>query len=315
VASPFFSVVVTTYNRGALIRRCLDSCLAQSFEDFELVVVDDCSTDDTAAVLRTYEDPRLKPVLLPQNRGINPARRAGVENARGEWVVVVDSDWELLPHTLERLREVIAELPPDVRVIRSQLLWDDGSVTPHTMPAATIGYEERIRWVEEEGGYDAGRCIARAAFERTPYIEGRRGAQELLFELNLARAERTLCLPEVLGREHSDAANSYLRSTSAAELIPRLLAEAPDQLWMAETTLREHGEALRREGPRQYRELLRVASMQALLLGDRGKGLRYGLAALRRRPWDLRALATLVFGLLGRRAAARGILLARKLSR
>ncbi len=315
MASPFFSVVVTTYNRGSLIRRCLDSCLAQGFEDFELLVVDDCSTDDTAAVLTSYEDPRLKPVLLPENRGINPARRAGVEAAGGEWVVVVDSDWELLPHTLERLREVIAELPPGVRVIRSQLLWDDGSVTPHTMPAGTIGYEERIRWVEEEGGYDAGRCIARAVFERTPYIEGRRGAQELLFELNLARAECTLCLPEVLGKEHSDAANSYLRSTGAGELIPRLLAEAPDQLWMAETTLREHGEALRRFGPRQYRELLRVASMQALLLGDRGKGLRYGLRALRRRPWDAKALATLAFGMLGRRSAARGVLLSRKLVR
>src|SRR4051812_5999677 len=122
--SPFFSVVVTTYNREQIVRRCVDSCLRQSFADFEVVVVDDASSDGTVAALEAYEDPRVRVVSHERNRGINPARHTGTVAAEGEWVVVMDSDWELLPEALERLHAAIAELTADVRVVRFRLRWD-----------------------------------------------------------------------------------------------------------------------------------------------------------------------------------------------
>jgi hypothetical protein len=310
---PLFSVVVTTYNREQIIRRAVDSCLAQSFEDFEVVVVDDASSDGTVAMLETYEDPRLRVVVHEENKGINPTRHTGASEARGEWVVVVDSDWELMPNALERLRAAIDGLPEGVRVVRYRLLWDDGSVTPTFVPPGPYGYEERIRWFEEEGGNDAGRCIQAAVFEATPYIENRRGAIETIFELDLAKAERSLCLNEVLGKEHSDAPNSWMRSTSAAELLPRLRTEAPDMLWMAETSLARHGEALRRWGPRQFANLQRVAALQSFLLGRRRDGVRHALRALQSRPQAPLSWITLSLGLLGPGAAARGILVLRRL--
>ncbi len=313
MAAPYFTVVVTTYNRERIVRRAVDSCLAQSFEDFEIVVVDDASTDDTVAALEAYDDPRVRVVVHDHNRGINPARHTGTVAARGEWVVVVDSDWELMPQALERLRAAIDRRPEDVRVIRFRLLWDDGRVTPAFVPAEPFGYEGRIRWAEEEGGEDAGRCIAAGVFERTPYIADRRGTIETIFELDLAKAERTLALDEVLGKEHSDAPNSWMRSTSAAELIPRLRTEAPDMLWMAETSLERHGEALRRWGPRQYANLHRVAALHSFLLGRRREGARHALRSLRCRPQALLSWVTLVLGLLGARASARGILTLRRL--
>src|SRR5690348_2825682 len=103
--SPFFTVVVTTYNRERIVRRCVDSCLAQSFDDLEVVVVDDASTDGTVAALEAYEDPRVRVVVHERNRGINPARHTGAVAVQGEWVVVVDSDDELMPDALERLHE------------------------------------------------------------------------------------------------------------------------------------------------------------------------------------------------------------------
>jgi glycosyltransferase involved in cell wall biosynthesis len=311
--SPFFTVVITTYNRERIVRRCLDSCLDQTEDDFEVVVVDDASTDGTVAALERYEDPRLRVVVRDRNCGINPARHKGVENARGQWVVMVDSDDELLPHTLESLRRIIDGLPAGVRVVRSRLLWDDGTVTPHFVPAQPIGYEGRIRWIEAEGGNDAARCTKRSVFEQTPYIDGRRGAMETLFELRLARNETMLCVDDVLGKVHSDAANSWLRSTAASELIPRLYAEAPDMLWMAETTLHEHGAALRAFGPSIYRRMLRVASTQAFLLGRRRLGFRYGFRALRQAPLDPLVIGTLVLGGFGPWAVARGVLGARRL--
>lgn len=310
---PFFSVVVTTYDRERIVRRCVDSCLRQSFDDFEVVVVDDASTDGTVAAIEAYGDERVRLVVHESNRGINPARHSGTVAARGEWIVVVDSDWELLPNTLERLRAAIGSLPDGVRVVRFRLRWDDGSVTPRFGPAEPFGYEGRIRWVEEEEGNDAGRCIHAGVFERTAYFADRRGAMEPLFELDVAKAEKTLYLDEVLGLEHSDAPNSWLRSTSAAELLPRLRAEAPDMLWMAETTLARHGEALRRWGPKQYANTQRVAAVQAFLLGRRRLGLRHALVSLRSRPLSLLPWVTLALGMLGPGTIARGSLAQRRL--
>jgi glycosyltransferase involved in cell wall biosynthesis len=313
VSRPFFTIVITTYDRALIVRRCIDSCLSQSFADFELVVVDDGSTDGTAAMLESYDDPRLRVVAHDSNRGINPSRYTGVTNARGEWIVVVDSDDELAPGALVRLREIIAGLPPGVRVVRSRLRHDDGRITPAFVPAEPYGYEGRIRWAEAEGGNDAGRCLHRDVFEASPYIHDRRGAMETLFELNLAQSETSVCVEDVLGLVHSDAPDSWLRSNGASDLIPRLRREAPDMLWMAETTLSRHGPALARIGPRQHQTLLRNASMQAFLLGRRRQGASYALRALRGRKLDLQTWATLLLGLIGPGCAARGALAYRRL--
>lgn len=314
MSRPFFSIVITTYNRARIVRRCVDSCLAQSFDDFEVVVVDDGSSDDSVATLERYEDPRMRVIAHESNRGINPSRHTGVTHSRGEWLVVVDSDDELLPEALERLHEVIGGLPAGVTVVASRLIREDGVVTPAFVPAGPYDYVGRIRWAEEEGGQDAGRCLHRSVFEATPYIDGRRGAMETLYELDLARNETSICVEDVLGRVHSDAPNSWLRSTSASELLPRLLREAPDMLWMAETALDRHGPTLLQHGPRQYRLLLRIASNQAFLLRDRKKGVRYASRALRMRKVDVLAWGTMMLGVLGPGAVAHGTLAYRRLA-
>jgi len=315
MSDPFFSIVITTYNRAGIVRRCLDSTLAQGFADFEVVVVDDGSEDGTAETLRrAYDDPRLRVVRHEDNRGINPARHTGVATATGAWVVVIDSDDELLPGALERMRELIDELPPGVRVLRCRQLHDGGRVTPTFVPDGPYGYEGRIRWADAEGGNDASRCIAREVFDGTPYIDGRRGAMEMLFELNLAEAETSVCVDEVLTILHHDAGNSWLRAVDAGSVIPRLRREAPDMLWMAETVLERHGEALRRWGPRQYVTALRIGATQAFLLGRRRRGARLALRALRRDPLAPAAWITLALGLLGPAAVARGALAHRRLS-
>jgi GalNAc5-diNAcBac-PP-undecaprenol beta-1,3-glucosyltransferase len=315
MSPPFFSVVITTFNRARIVRRCIDACLAQDFEDFEIVVVDDGSEDDTAAQLREhYSDPRLRIVSHEENRGINPARHTGSRQASGEWVVVVDSDDELLPGALTRLRELIDDLPPGVRVLRSRQVHDDGHITPHSVPDGPYGYEGRVRWAEAEGGNDAARCIERAVFADTPYIDGRRGAQETLFELNLAERETSICVEDVTTAVHADAGDSWLRAVDASALIPRLRREAPDMLWMAETTLLRHGDALRRWGPRQYVTVLRIAATQAFYLGQRKRGARYALQALRRGPLAPAAWITLMLGLLGPWAVLQGAVWHRRLS-
>ncbi|HEU4943711.1 MAG TPA: glycosyltransferase family 2 protein [Solirubrobacterales bacterium] len=315
MSAPFFSVVITTYNRARIVCRCIDSCLAQDFDDFEIVVVDDGSGDDTLATLDArYDDPRLRVVAHESNRGINPSRHTGASNARGEWVVVVDSDDELVPEAFTRLRELIDGLPPGVRVLRSRQVHDDGHVTPSFVPDGPYDYEGRIRWAEAEGGNDAARCLQRAVFAETPYVDGRRGAMETLFELNLAERETSVCVEDVTTKVHADAPDSWLRAAAAADVIPRLRREAPDMLWMAETVLERHGEALQRWGPRQYVTVLRIGATQSFILGRRRLGARYSLRALRRKPLAPAAWATLLLGLLGPAATARGAVAYRRLA-
>jgi glycosyltransferase involved in cell wall biosynthesis len=285
----------------------------QTFGDFEVVVVDDASTDRTPSVLAACSDPRLRVVVHESNQSISPSLHTGVSHARGEWIVPIASDWELFPDTLERLFDITRALPPDVRVVRSRLRWDDGHVTPAFAPQGPIGYEERIRWVDEEGGSDAGRCLHRSVCDATPFIHDRRGAMEILYELNLAKRERSIYVEDVLAMEHTDAANSYSRSVERGELIPRLLRDAPDMLWMAETTLHEHGAALQKLGPLQYGVLLRLAAVQAFLARARRRGLHYGFEYFRRQKSDVAFWATLIVGLVGPKALAYGILVHRRL--
>src|SRR5437879_13416488 len=93
------SVIVPTYNRRESIQAAVASVQRQTFSDWELIVVDDGSTDDTAALIEG-SDPRL--VLIRQrNQGVNAARNAAMLRARGRYIALLDSDEYSLPHHLE----------------------------------------------------------------------------------------------------------------------------------------------------------------------------------------------------------------------
>lgn len=102
---PFFSIVLPTYNRARLLEETLESVFAQEFTDFEVLVVDDGSTDDTPAVLARYGE-RVR-VLRQPNQGQGAARNLGIQHATGEYVVFLDSDDLWFPWTLATYRQVI----------------------------------------------------------------------------------------------------------------------------------------------------------------------------------------------------------------
>ena len=99
-SAPPVSVVVPAYNRVATIGAAIESVLRQTYPDFELVVVDDGSTDGTLDAARRVADPRLRIVAAPRNMGAAGARNLGVAEARGTWIAFQDSDDEWLPGKL-----------------------------------------------------------------------------------------------------------------------------------------------------------------------------------------------------------------------
>ncbi|WP_298037158.1 glycosyltransferase family 2 protein [uncultured Desulfuromonas sp.] len=97
------SVVVPSYNSGKYIKKCLVSVLKQTIQDFEIVVVDDCSKDDTVSVVQGLKDSRIKIFKNEENRGPSYSRNKAIENSCGEWIAFLDSDDWFSPQRLEKL--------------------------------------------------------------------------------------------------------------------------------------------------------------------------------------------------------------------
>jgi glycosyltransferase involved in cell wall biosynthesis len=106
---PNVSVIIATYNRAQYLAETIDSVLSQTFRSFELIVVDDGSTDTTRELLHSYGD-RLR-FYCQQNRGPSAARNLGVHHARGEWIAIQDSDDICAPNYLRLLYEAVQANP------------------------------------------------------------------------------------------------------------------------------------------------------------------------------------------------------------
>ncbi len=97
---PQVSVVINSYNHASYVHQSIQSILDQSFQDFEIVVTDDGSTDGTPDVIKDFDDPRIHLEVWNQNRGISHAKNATIARARGEFVAILDSDDFALPGQL-----------------------------------------------------------------------------------------------------------------------------------------------------------------------------------------------------------------------
>lgn len=118
---PFFTIGVTTYNRPQLVVKALQSVLAQSFTDYEVFVVDDCSPDDTEQRVKSFALPNISYVRQPTNQGVSLARNEVIKRAKGEFIVFLDDDDRLSPDFLYQVHQASLVLPPAVAfVIPSQ---------------------------------------------------------------------------------------------------------------------------------------------------------------------------------------------------
>ena len=92
--NPLISAIMPTYNRAYIIGRAIDSVLHQTYPDFELIIIDDGSTDNTEQIVSAYKDDRIKFIRCDENKGGNYARNLGMEAAMGEYIAFIDSDNE-----------------------------------------------------------------------------------------------------------------------------------------------------------------------------------------------------------------------------
>jgi glycosyltransferase involved in cell wall biosynthesis len=149
-ANPMVSVIIPTFNRAEFLDRALSSVVLQTYERFEILVVDDGSTDSTMAVVEKWKmrlaNDRSKKTILKyiqtKNRGVSAARNSGIGQASSEWIAFLDSDDEWLPTKLE-VQMNYARQNPDFSLIHSEEIWirNGERVNP------PLKYKKRGGWV------------------------------------------------------------------------------------------------------------------------------------------------------------------------
>lgn len=112
-STPMVSVVIPTYNRALTIKRSVCSVLNQTHSDLEVIVVDDCSTDNTEEIVKSIKDKRVSYIKIEKNRGANYCRNMGITMAKGEYIAFQDSDDEWLPEKLEKQLKYMKETSAD----------------------------------------------------------------------------------------------------------------------------------------------------------------------------------------------------------
>jgi hypothetical protein len=147
---PYVSVIIPLYNKSKYIVRTLDSVLSQAFRDFEVIVVDDGSTDGSDALVRRYDDSRLR-MIQQANAGPAAARNRGLAEANAPYVAFLDADDEWLPGYLERVLGILKDHPECDAVASTCLL-----ETPET---GRISYFKHLGLAE--GVWNVGMCRSR----------------------------------------------------------------------------------------------------------------------------------------------------------
>lgn len=160
--NPFFTVIIPTFNRAALLKEAIQSALDQTFGDFELIVVDDHSTDNTKDTVRSFKDDRIMYIVNDRTKGAAGARNAGIFRAKGEWIAFLDSDDVWLPQKLEVQAKMIQEMDKAVGFICAGYATYDFEKRKEI----AVHFPEKEGWVQRELLYSNYAALSSVAVQK-----------------------------------------------------------------------------------------------------------------------------------------------------
>lgn len=285
ISHPLFSVIIPTYNRADLVARTVQSVLNQSFVNFEVIVVDDGSTDNTANIIKCINDVRIS-YIFQENQGVSAARNLGVSVSKGKYIIFLDSDDEALPNWLERFANAFVQTTVGIvccgviqcEKIRgankeSTRLPQNGGPLYENQPVLFLAgaFAVQRQLLEEVGGYKAGCAVGEnneLAFRLIP--------------LCLAKGLKISNIAEPLVKIYRATANRSSQNPST-----RLSAIREWQ--------RDYGMMFQQKSPRAYASYCSVGGVAAFQLGYYIESQNFFWQAIRVYPWDWRLYVRLCF--------------------
>ena len=185
--TPVVNVVIPTYNRAEIIGRAIRSVQAQTFEDWELIVVDDASEDETEEVVAAFEDTRIRYIQHVENRGGAAARNTGIRNSRGEYIAFLDSDDEWLPQKLEGQIRVFKKADESVGLVYTGMIRKKGKYTEKKTPIYSGWIEEKLYLKNVIGSCSVGTVKSNVVNEVGYFDEKLNSAQDKDYWLRVSK--------------------------------------------------------------------------------------------------------------------------------
>jgi len=140
------SIIMAAYNAEKTIEYAIRSIVAQTYTNWELIVINDCSKDGTAAVVTSFTDPRIRLLQNDRNSGVSISRKKGSEAAQGEWIAVLDSDDAWTPDKLEKQITLAKETGAELIFTGSAFMDDDGNPIDWQLHVpSTLPYRELLK--------------------------------------------------------------------------------------------------------------------------------------------------------------------------
>lgn len=154
--NPLVSIIVPIYNTAKYLPACLNSITNQTYQNLEIILIDDGSTDNSYQIAKNYtkKDPRIK-LIHQKNQGLSGARNTGITNSTGVYLTFVDSDDEVKPKFIEELLTALQKTSADISVCSFKEVYPGGKIThfSQSYPAKTYDTKNALRAMLQENGF------------------------------------------------------------------------------------------------------------------------------------------------------------------
>lgn len=236
MAAPFFSVILPVFNRASQLGVALNSVLAQTCQDFEIIVVDDGSADNPRAAVEAIGDPRIR-FIRQDNQGGGAARNTAIDAAQGRFIAPLDSDDAFLPHHLERMKALLAGNPGTVGYAR--ILVDRGRGHTFLKPPRAIRADEDMgEYLLCDRGFVPTITVAvdRETARRVRYHPDLRAAEDTDFAIRLSQEGLRFRMAEEPGAVWKDLhdpvrASAHRRAESFAAWLDQMRPRLTRRAW------------------------------------------------------------------------------------
>jgi glycosyltransferase involved in cell wall biosynthesis len=285
---PKVSVVIPTHNRASFLRAAINSVLNQTFQDFEILIVDDASKDQTPELIRSFMDPRIKYIRHHTNKGQGVTRNDGIRRTSGEFIALLDDDDEWLPHKLEKQVRLLESSPSDVGLIYTGLYTMDASNKQvlNVVSPEQRGYALEQLWLRNFIGTCSSVLIRRIVFDKV----------ELFDEKLAAKADYDLWI-----RIAEEFAIDYIREPLVLFRTlheNRISTNCASVIQGMEAQLAKHGRSFARNN-RCYGYYHFILGLNYCLAGNLTVGRRAFVRAIRLYPFSIRPYYYLFLSLIG----------------
>lgn len=197
---PVFSVIIPLYNKELIVEKTIRSVLQQTFTNFELIIVDDGSTDNSLNIIKSIEDNRIS-IVEQTNGGPSKARNTGIRNAQSDWLYFIDADDEMLPNTLEHFWNFIIKYPQQ-KMFCGEIITNNKVVRKYREGILENAYKAtflgKLYQCSGSSVYHRDICV------EYPYDEKLRRYEDLECLFNKYRKNKVVLLPIPVGRVNID---------------------------------------------------------------------------------------------------------------